>query len=29
MKISNEWTEYECLDAGGCEKLERFGEFIF
>ena len=29
MKISNEWKEYECLDAGGGEKLERFGEVIF
>ena len=29
MKISNEWIEYECLDAGGGEKLERFGEVIF
>lgn len=29
MKLSNEWKEYECLDAGEGEKLERFGKFIF
>lgn len=29
MRLSNEWIEYECLDAGGGEKLERFGKFIF
>lgn len=29
MRISNEWIEYECLDAGGGEKLERFGNFVF
>ncbi len=29
MKLSNEWTDYECIDAGGGEKLERFGDFIF
>jgi 23S rRNA (cytosine1962-C5)-methyltransferase len=29
MKISNEWLDYECLDAGGGEKLERFGKYIF
>ncbi len=29
MKISTNWTDYECLDAGGGEKLERFGKFIF
>ena len=28
MKISNEWLDYECLDAGGGEKLERFGKYI-
>lgn len=25
MKVSNEWQDYECLDAGNGEKLERFG----
>lgn len=29
MRISNEWLDYECLDAGGGEKLERFGKFVF
>ena len=29
MKISNEWQDYECLDAGGGEKLELFGSFVF
>lgn len=28
MKISNEWKEYECLAAGGGEKLERWGNVI-
>lgn len=28
MKISNEWKDYECLDAGNGEKLERFGNVI-
>ncbi len=28
MKISNEWKDYECLDAGNGEKLERFGSVI-
>ena len=25
MRISNEWKNYECLDAGNGEKLERWG----
>ena len=25
MRISNEWKDYECLDAGNGEKLERWG----
>ena len=29
MKLSNDWKEYECLDAGGGEKLERFGSYVF
>ena len=29
MKLSNEWKDYECIDSGGGEKLERFGNFIF
>ncbi len=29
MKISNNWEDYECLDAGNGEKLERFGSYIF
>lgn len=29
LRISNDWQEYECLDAGGGEKLERFGNYIF
>lgn len=28
LKISNEWTDYECLSAGGGEKLERWGNII-
>ncbi len=28
MRISNGWVDYECLDAGGGEKLERFGKYI-
>lgn len=28
MRISNEWTSYECIDAGNGEKLERWGEII-
>ena len=28
LKISNEWQDYECLDAGNGEKLERWGNII-
>lgn len=28
MKISNGWKDYECLDAGNGEKLERFGNVV-
>lgn len=28
LRISNEWKEYECLDAGNGEKLERWGDVI-
>lgn len=28
MRLSSNWQDYECLDAGGGEKLERFGEVI-
>ncbi len=28
MRISNSWEEYECLDAGNGEKLERYGQYI-
>lgn len=28
MRISNEWIDYECLDAGNGEKLERWGNII-
>jgi 23S rRNA (cytosine1962-C5)-methyltransferase len=28
MKISYDWKDYECLDAGSGEKLERFGKVI-
>ena len=28
MKIANEWQEYECIDAGNGEKLERWGNVI-
>lgn len=28
MNISNEWKDYECLDAGNGEKLERWGNII-
>ncbi len=28
MRMSNEWEEYECLDAGNGEKLERYGNII-
>lgn len=29
MNVSKSWKDYECLDAGGGEKLERFGTFFF
>lgn len=28
MLLSNEWKDYECLDAGNGEKLERWGNII-
>lgn len=28
MRLSNEWLDYECLDAGNGEKLERWGNVI-
>ncbi len=28
MRISNEWQDYECIDAGNGEKLERWGKII-
>ena len=28
QRISNEWTNYECIDAGNGEKLERWGSII-
>ena len=28
LKVSNEWKDYECLDAGNGEKLERWGNII-
>ena len=28
LKISDEWVDYECLDAGNGEKLERWGNII-
>lgn len=28
LKISDEWQDYECLDAGNGEKLERWGNVI-
>ena len=29
MRLSNEWKDYECIDAGNGEKLERWGNVIF
>lgn len=29
MRVSNEWKDYECIDAGNGEKLERWGDVIF
>ena len=28
MNLSNEWKDYECLDAGNGEKLERWGNVV-
>ncbi len=28
MRLSDEWRDYECIDAGDGEKLERWGEII-
>ena len=28
MRISNEWMDYECIDAGFGEKLERWGDVV-
>ena len=28
MRVSNEWKDYECIDAGNGEKLERWGNYI-
>ena len=28
LKISDEWKDYECLDAGNGEKVERFGKIV-
>lgn len=28
LRISNEWKDYECIDAGNGEKLERWGKVI-
>lgn len=28
LKISEEWIDYECIDAGNGEKLERWGDII-
>ncbi len=28
LRVSNEWTDYECLDAGNGEKLERWKDVI-
>lgn len=29
MRISTEWKDYECIDAGNGEKLERWGKVFF
>jgi 23S rRNA (cytosine1962-C5)-methyltransferase len=29
LNVSKEWKDYECIDAGDGEKLERWGEIIF
>ena len=28
LRVSNEWIDYECLDAGNGEKLERWKDVI-
>lgn len=28
MLVSNDWKDYECIDAGNAEKLERWGKYI-
>lgn len=28
LRLSNEWSDYECIDAGNGEKLERWGTII-
>ena len=28
QRISNDWIDYECIDAGSGEKLERWGNII-
>ena len=28
MRVSDEWIDYECIDAGNGEKLERWGNYI-
>ncbi|MBR3362882.1 MAG: class I SAM-dependent methyltransferase [Bacilli bacterium] len=28
LKISDEWKDYECLDAGNGEKLEKWGNYV-
>lgn len=28
QRISNNWNDYECIDAGNGEKLERWGNVI-
>ena len=27
MRLSKDWIDYECIDAGNGEKLERWGNF--
>ena len=29
MRLSNEWKDYDCIDAGNGEKLESWGKVIF
>lgn len=29
LRVSDEWKDYECIDAGEGERLERWGEIIF